>query len=114
MNWGKVIYVFFILMSCANIANYLYTSLPPFLFIAMGMNLISTFLKIGIRNLLSAELMASSIVTDIHLVLAFVFLIASNNLLLVTGLVVGGLVTNLFCIVLVIIESIKIKDVQEF
>ena len=52
MDWGKVIYVFFSLMSLTSIAGYLYDSTSSvLLFTALCLNLISTILKIGVRNI---------------------------------------------------------------
>jgi len=50
MDWGKVVYVFFALMSLTSIAGFLYEHGSTVLFVAASLNLVSTFLKIGIRN----------------------------------------------------------------
>ena len=71
MDWGKVIYVFFSLMSLTSIAGFLYEHSSVALFVAASLNLVSTILKIGVRNLLSAELLAGSLVADLHLIPAF-------------------------------------------
>ena len=44
----------------------------PF-FVAASINLVSTLLKIGVKNLLSAELFASSLVADLHLYTSFCY-----------------------------------------
>ena len=75
MDWGKVVYVFFSLMSLTSIAGFLYEHSAVALFVAGSLNLVSTFLKIGVRNLLSAELLASSLVADLHLIPAFKYLV---------------------------------------
>ncbi len=49
MDWGKVIYVFFSLMSLTSIAGFLYEHSATALFVAASLNLVSTFLKIGVR-----------------------------------------------------------------
>ena len=59
MDWGKVIYVFFSLMSLTTTAGFLYDHNPVNLYVAASVNLISTILKIGVRNLLAAELLAT-------------------------------------------------------
>ena len=74
MNWGKVIYIFFALMSLTTTAEFLYDKNEIALFVAASINLVSTLLKIGVKNLLSAELFASSLVADLHLIPAFVIL----------------------------------------
>ncbi len=45
MDWGKVIYVFFSLMSLTSIAGFLYEHSAVALFVAASLNLVSTFLK---------------------------------------------------------------------
>ncbi|MDR2790708.1 MAG: DUF6394 family protein [Campylobacteraceae bacterium] len=110
MDWGKVIYVFFALMSLTTTAGFLYEQNEITLFIAMGINLISTFLKIGIKNTLSAELLASSLVADLHLIPAFLILEISGNLNVVIALSIGAIIANLFSLILVIVESARARD----
>ena len=107
MDWGKVIYVFFSLMSLTSIAGFLYEHTPVALFVAASLNLVSTFLKIGVRNLLSAELLASSLVADLHLIPAFIYLEVAGNLSWAIALAIGALIANLFSMALVLIESSK-------
>lgn len=111
MDWGKVIYVFFTLMSLTTAAGFLYEHSALALFIAASVNVVSTILKIGVRNLLSAELLASSLVADLHLIPAFFALVFYGNESLSIGLVIGAVIANLFSIVLVIVESSKVKEV---
>lgn len=80
------------------------------LFVAGSLNLVSTFLKIGVRNLLSAELFASSLVADLHLVPAFIYLEVMGNLEWAIALTIGALIANIFSICLVYIESSKIHE----
>ncbi|MEN8303349.1 MAG: DUF6394 family protein [Campylobacterota bacterium] len=110
MDWGKVIYVFFSLMSLTSIAGFLYEHTPVALFVAASLNLVSTFLKIGVRNLLSAELLASSLVADLHLIPAFIYLVVVGNLNWAIALAIGALIANLFSMALVLIESSKSHD----
>ena len=110
MDWGKVIYVFFSLMSLTSIAGFLYEHTPVALFVAASLNLVSTFLKIGVRNLLSAELLASSLVADLHLIPAFIYLEIVGNLNWAIALAIGALIANLFSMALVLIESSKSHD----
>ena len=110
MDWGKVIYVFFSLMSLTSIAGFLYEHTAVSLFVAASLNLVSTILKIGVRNLLSAELLASSLVADLHLIPAFIFLEVVHNLSWATALAIGALIANIFSMGLVYIESSKTKD----
>ncbi len=110
MDWGKVIYVFFSLMSLTSIAGFLYEQNAAVLFVAASVNLVSTFLKIGVRNLLSAELLASSLVADLHLIPAFIYLEIVGNLQWAIALAIGALIANVFSMGLVYIESSKTHE----
>ena len=110
MDWGKVIYVFFSLMSLTSIAGFLYEHSPVALFVAASLNLVSTILKIGVRNLLSAELLASSLVADLHLIPAFIYVEVVGNMQWAVALSIGALIANIFSMGLVYIESSKTKD----
>ncbi len=110
MDWGKVIYVFFSLMSLTSIAGFLYEHSAVALFVAGSLNLVSTFLKLGVRNLLSAELLASSLVADLHLIPAFIYLEIVGNLEWAIALTIGALIANLFSMGLVYIESSKNRE----
>lgn len=114
MDWGKVTYIFFSLMSLTTTAGFLYEDTAVALFIAAGVNIISTILKIGVRNLLSAELLASSLVADLHLIPAFMVYTFTDNINVAIGLAIGAVVANLFSIGLVLIESAKSKDKEEY
>ncbi len=110
MDWGKVIYVFFSLMSLTSIAGFLFENTAVALFVAGSLNLVSTFLKIGVRNLLSAELLASSLVADLHLIPAFIYLVVIEDLKIAIALTIGALIANMFSIGLIYIESLKSRD----
>jgi len=110
MDWGKVIYVFFSLMSLTSIAGFLYENTATALFVAAAVNLISTILKIGVRNLLSAELLASSLVADLHLIPAFVYLVIIGDSSWAVALAIGALIANIFSMGLVYIESSKTHE----
>lgn len=114
MDWGKVIYIFFSLMSLTTTAGFLYEPNAIALFIAAGVNVISTILKLGVKNLLAAELLASSLVADLHLIPAFMVLVFSDNLALAISLAIGAVVANVFSIALALIESAKSQDKEEF
>jgi len=109
MNWGKVFYIFFTLMSLTTSAAFLYENSIVALFIAGSVNMISTLLKLGVRNLLSAELLAGSLVADLHLIPAFFALEFYGNNVLSTGLVIGAVVANIYTIIISMIESAKEK-----
>ena len=114
MDWGKVIYIFFSLMSLTTTAGFLYDHNAVALFIAAGVNVISTILKIGVRNLLAAELLASSLVADLHLIPAFVVFTFTDNVDMAIGLAIGAVVANLFAVALALIESAKSSDKDEY
>ena len=114
MDWGKVTYIFFSLMSLTTTAGFLYEPNTIALFIAAGVNVISTILKLGVKNLLAAELLASSLVADLHLIPAFMVLTFTNDLPLAISLAIGAVVANVFSIALALIESAKSQDKEEF
>ena len=114
MDWGKVTYIFFSLMSLTTTAGFLYEPNVVALFIAAGVNVISTILKLGVKNLLAAELLASSLVADLHLIPAFMVLTFSDNLPLTISLAIGAIVANGFSVALALIERAKSQDKEEF
>lgn len=110
MDWGKVIYIFFSLMSFTTIAGFIYDQNPINLYIAASVNLISTVLKVGVRNLLAAELLASSLVADLHLLPAFFLLQIGHDMDSAVALSIGALIANAVSVALVLIESAKVKE----
>jgi hypothetical protein len=110
MDWGKVIYVFFTLMSLTSVAGFLYEHTSSALFVAASLNLVSTFLKIGVRNVLAAELFASSLVADLHLIPAFVYVEVVGNMEWAIALSIGALIANLYSMGLVLVESAKSQE----
>jgi len=109
MNWGKVFYIFFTLMSLTTSAAFLYENSVVALFIAGSVNMVSTLLKIGVRNVLAAELLAGSLVADLHLIPAFFALQFYANSNIAAGLVIGAVIANLYTIIVTMIESSKEK-----
>jgi hypothetical protein len=109
MQWGKVFYIFFTLMSLTTSAAFLYENSTVALFIAGSVNVVSTILKIGVRNILSAELLAGSLVADLHLIPAFFALQFYDNDKIAVGLVIGAVIANLYTIFVSMIESAKEK-----
>lgn len=110
MDWGKVIYIFFALMSLTTTVGFLYEQNEVALFVAASINLISTLLKIGVKNILSAELFASSLVADLHLIPAFLFMQLANNVPMAISLAIGAIVANMFSLALVLIEALKTQE----
>ncbi len=109
MQWGKVFYIFFTLMSLTTSAAFLYEDSVTALFIAGSVNMVSTILKIGVRNILSAELLAGSLVADLHLIPAFFALQFYHNKSIAIGLVIGAVIANVYTIIVSMIESSKEK-----
>jgi len=109
MQWGKVFYIFFTLMSLTTSAAFLYDEALVALFVAGSVNVISTIMKIGVRNTLSAELLAGSLVADLHLIPAFFALKFYDQHTLAVGLVIGAVVANVYTIIISMIESSKEK-----
>jgi len=114
MDWGKVTYIFFSLMSLTTTAGFIYEDTAIALFIAAGVNIISTILKIGIRNLLAAELLASSLVADLHLIPAFIVYTFTNNTSLAIGLAIGAVVANVYSMALALLESSKVQEKGDY
>ncbi|NPA11613.1 MAG: hypothetical protein GXO62_05170 [Epsilonproteobacteria bacterium] len=110
MDWGKVIYVFFQLMSLTSVAGFLYDHNKIALFIALSLNLISTILKIGVRNIFAAELFAASLVADLHLIPAFFYLEIKNDLEAAYAMAIGALIANIVTLILSFIELAKMRD----
>lgn len=113
MNWGKVFYIFFTLMSLTTSVSFLFEDSVVALFAAASINLISSILKLGVRNLLSAELLAGSLVADLHLLPAFFFYQFGNTEThsgLIDGLVIGAIIANVYTLVISIVESAKTKE----
>ncbi|HIP41794.1 MAG TPA: hypothetical protein EYG90_04700 [Campylobacterales bacterium] len=112
MNWGKVFYIFFTLMSLTTSVSFLYEHTVVALFAAGSINLVSTILKLGVRNLLSAELLAGSLVADLHLLPSFfMFQFGSGeDINLIVGLVIGAIIANIYTLVISIVESAKTKE----
>ena len=110
MQWGKIFYVFFTLMSLTTSAAFLYENSPLSLFIAGSVNVVSTILKIGVRNLLSAELLAGSLVADLHLIPAFFALKFYQAENIAVGLVIGAVIANVYTLIISMIESHREKE----
>jgi hypothetical protein len=110
MDWGRVIFIFFALMSLTTTAGFLYDHNTTALFIAASINLVSTLLKIGVKNVLSAELFASSLVADLHLIPALLMILLFQDIQTAIALAIGGVIANIFSMALVLVESAKTKE----
>ncbi|RXJ96863.1 hypothetical protein CRU94_01765 [Arcobacter sp. AHV-9/2010] len=114
MDWGKVTYIFLSLMSLTTTAGFIYEPNTIALFIAASVNLISTIIKIGVKNLLAAELLASSLVADLHLIPAFLVIVFSGDIQLAIALAIGAVIANIVSIALSLIESAKSSEKEEY
>jgi hypothetical protein len=110
MDWGKVVYIFFALMSLTTTAGFLYDENGIALFVAASINLASTILKIGVKNTLSAEFFASSLVADLHLIPAFLLYELNGDVKSAVALAIGAVVANIFSMALVLVEAAKTKE----
>jgi hypothetical protein len=113
MNWGKVFYIFFALMSLTTSVAFMFEHSSVTLFAAASINFISSILKLGVRNLLAAELLAGSLVADLHLLPAFFlyeFGKEGTPESLIAGLVLGAIIANIYTLVISIVESAKTKE----
>lgn len=109
MNFKKIMHVFFTLMSLTTIAGFLYDPSSISLFIAASVNVISTLLRIGVNNVLSAELFSGSLVADLHLIPAFIAFEIYHLFEMTMALVIGALLANIFTTCLIMIEAAKSK-----
>jgi len=107
MDWGRVVYIFFALMSLTSAVGFLVDHSSMSLFIAAMVNLISTILKMGVRQMLSAELLAGSLVADLHLIPAFYFLEFRADMSTAVALAIGAVVANSYVIIVALVESVK-------
>ena len=113
MDWGKVVFIFFSLMSLTSIGGYLYDPRSSvLLFVALSVNLISTVLKIGVRNLLAAELFAASLVADLHLLPAAYYEMVLHNTHVALSLSIGAFIANIVSFVFASIELAKTRDTE--
>lgn len=100
-------------MSLTTSVSFIFEDSVIALFAAASINLISSILKLGVRNLLAAELLAGSLVADLHLLPAF-FMYQFGNTdtheKLIVGLVVGAIIANIYTLVISIVESAKSKE----
>ncbi|NKQ40889.1 MAG: hypothetical protein HF962_04890 [Sulfurovum sp.] len=111
MRWGKVFYIFFTLMSLTTSAGFLYENTLFALFLAGSINMVSTVLKIGVRNILSAELLAGSLVADLHLIPAFFAMYFYQADKLAVGLVIGAVIANVYTLIVSMIEATKEQEI---
>lgn len=112
MDWGKIFFIFFLLVSFTSTIGFLYHTNIVLLFLAVSINFISTTLLIGTKRILSSELFASFLVADFHLIPAFIFYQVLGDIDVAFALSIGALVANTFAIIIIIIESAKTRDID--
>jgi len=106
MDWGKVGTTFFIMMSLTTTVGFVYDGDPYELIASVVFNLIATILKLGSKKTLSAELLATSLAADLHLIPALIFYEVGMRETLIEALAWGALVANVFSVIIVIIETV--------
>lgn len=111
MNWGRVFFVFFSVLSLTLSVAFLYEMSVIILFLSTSVNFLCATLRIGVKSALSEEILATLLVAILQLIVAFVILQVFGNLHLSYALTLGAVVANAFGLVLLVIESIK--DSQE-
>lgn len=105
MDFKKILYVFLTLMSLTTIVGFVYIPSHIAIFIATGVNVMSSILHIGARNLIAAESLASSLVADLHLIPAFIAYVIYDDLQLGLSFAVGAIVANIFSLLLTLVAS---------
>ncbi len=114
MDWGKVGTAFFVMMSLTTTVGFVYDGDPYELIASVSFNLIATLLKLGSKKTLSAELLATSLAADLHLIPALVFYEMGLRETLIEALAWGALVANVFSVVILIIETVLESKEEEW
>ncbi|MEO2064886.1 MAG: DUF6394 family protein [Desulfurobacteriaceae bacterium] len=114
MDWGKVGTAFFVMMSLTTTVGFVYDGDPYELLASVIFNLVATLLKLGSKKTLSAELLATSLAADLHLIPALIFYQMSLRFSLVQALAWGALVANVFSVVLLIVETVMEAREEEW
>jgi hypothetical protein len=100
-------------MSLTTSVSFLFEDSVIALFAAASINFVSSILKLGVRNLLAAELLAGSLVADLHLIPAFFIYQFGNTAThtgLIQGLIFGAIIANVYTLIISIVESAKTKE----
>jgi len=114
MDWGKVGMAFFVMMSLTTTVGFVYDGDPYELIASVTFNLIATLFKLGSKKTLSAELLATSIAADLHLIPALIFYEIGTRKSLVEALAWGALVANIFSVILLIVETVVESREEEW
>jgi hypothetical protein len=113
INWGKVWSDFFIFLALTSNVGFIFSHDPYQLVVAIGVNLIATVLKFGAKKILSAELLATALVADLHLIPAAILYFSNVHVDLAIGLAIGAAVANIISIILLFIEMVMEYRKQE-
>ncbi len=105
MNLKKIFSHFFILMALTTNISFLIYPHPLEIVITVFANLTATILKIGESKILSAELLATSLVADLHLIPA-IFIFFLGNTHEAVSLAYGALAANVVSVIFFVIETI--------
>ncbi len=114
MDWSKVGTAFFVMMSLTTTVGFVYDGDPYELIASVSFNLIATLLKLGSKKTLSAELLATSLAADLHLIPALIFYEMGSRQTLIEALAWGALVANVFSVVILIIETVLESKEEEW
>jgi len=110
MDTKRIFFVFFTLMSLTTTAGFIYAQSEISIFIATAVNIISSFMHIGARNLIAAESLTSSLVADLHLIPSFIALVIYGNSELSISFAIGAIIANVFSLILTLIASTQNED----
>ncbi|NPB06332.1 MAG: hypothetical protein GXO03_01880 [Aquificae bacterium] len=112
MRLKKILTHFFILMALTTNISFIASPNGYELVITIAMNMLATILKMGEGKILSNELMASSLVADLHLIPAgFIYFLGDTEE--AVGLAIGALAANIISIVIGVIETILVTFTEE-
>ena len=112
MSSRKLLTDFFVLMALTTNVSFVIFPNGVELFITVVTNLAATLLKIGEGRVLSAELMATGLVADLHLIPALYFFYAGNPAEAVS-LAWGALAANVVSVLLVVIDTVLKSYMEE-
>lgn len=110
MYWGRVFTSFFIIMALTTNIGFIFDPSAYELILATSFNLIATTLKLGKRGILSAEVLSTSFVADLHLFPALYMFFVSHNIVAAQGFAMGAVVANTISVIFIIIDLIKHED----
>jgi len=126
MNLEKVVFGFFIVLALTlnvdfvvgEIANHKHHSVWV-LFAAILVNLIATGLKLGDRTQIGAVLLSTSLVANLHLIIAaLVWKMATDasgggpdpdTMVNVVSLAIGALVANIVSVVMLVVDTLMLR-----